>query len=233
MSGTKATFLYFAYGSNLLTKRIHFQNPSAVFKDVAKLEGHKLEFRLPSKRWGGCAATIIKSSQDHLYGCLWELDMENLETLDNQEGVHNGIYAHCDEKVFGVTTNEAHEVYTYQVREEKKRPLSEDCRPSKVYKGVIVQGALEHSLPTEYIDKRKKGVSLDCSGYWYTRLTLDSLRSSWLFTAAVPDVDGKQPFLRHTFACLLLPFAGTAVSPQDPYQPNAFQALWPPRIWNN
>ena len=37
----------------------------------------------------------------------------------------------------------------------------------------------------------------------------------------LPDVDGKQPFLRHTFACLLLPFAGTAVSPQDPYQPNA------------
>ena len=49
MSGRKATFLYFAYGSNLLTKRIHFQNPSAVFKDVAKLCGYKLEFRLPSK----------------------------------------------------------------------------------------------------------------------------------------------------------------------------------------
>ena len=71
-------------------------------------------------------------------------------------------YAHCDEKVFGVTTNEAHEVYTYQVREEKKRPLSEDCRPSKVYKGVIVQGALEHSLPTEYIDKLK---GIEDNGY--------------------------------------------------------------------
>ena len=60
MSGTKATFLYFAYGSNLLTKRIHFQNPSAVFKDVAKLEGHKLEFRLPSKvnHYLGCSFPV-------------------------------------------------------------------------------------------------------------------------------------------------------------------------------
>ena len=49
MFGSKKTFHYFAYGSNLLTKRIHFQNPSAVFKDVAKLGGYKLEFRLPSK----------------------------------------------------------------------------------------------------------------------------------------------------------------------------------------
>ena len=43
------TFLYFAYGSNLLTERIHFQNPSATFIDAAKLDGYKLEFRLPSK----------------------------------------------------------------------------------------------------------------------------------------------------------------------------------------
>ena len=43
------TFLYFAYGSNLLTERIHFQNPSATFVDAAKLDGYKLEFRLPSE----------------------------------------------------------------------------------------------------------------------------------------------------------------------------------------
>ena len=71
-------------------------------------------------------------------------------------------YLYCDEKVFGVTTNEAHEVYTYQVREEKMRSLFGDCRPSKVYKGVIVQGALEHALPIEYIDKLK---GIEDNGY--------------------------------------------------------------------
>ena len=49
MSEAKETFLYFAYGSNLHTKRIHHQNPSAVFKDVAKLRGYRLDFRISSQ----------------------------------------------------------------------------------------------------------------------------------------------------------------------------------------
>jgi hypothetical protein len=32
------SFLYFAYGSNLLAQRIHINNPSAVRKDIGKLE---------------------------------------------------------------------------------------------------------------------------------------------------------------------------------------------------
>ena len=43
MSARK-TFLYFAYGSNLLTERIHINNPSAVFKNIAKLPEHQLDF---------------------------------------------------------------------------------------------------------------------------------------------------------------------------------------------
>ena len=32
------SFLYFAYGSNLLTERIHLRNPSAVFYSVARVQ---------------------------------------------------------------------------------------------------------------------------------------------------------------------------------------------------
>lgn len=32
------TFLYFAYGSNMLAKRIHYKNPSAVQKYIGKLK---------------------------------------------------------------------------------------------------------------------------------------------------------------------------------------------------
>jgi hypothetical protein len=32
------SFLYFAYGSNLLAQRIHVNNPSAVRKEIGKLE---------------------------------------------------------------------------------------------------------------------------------------------------------------------------------------------------
>ena len=41
---TGSKFLYFAFGSNMCTKRIHINNPSAVFKHVAVVEGYKLFF---------------------------------------------------------------------------------------------------------------------------------------------------------------------------------------------
>ena len=45
----KETFLYFAYGSNLLTERIHINNPSAKFKSIGFLKKHKLDFNNKSK----------------------------------------------------------------------------------------------------------------------------------------------------------------------------------------
>lgn len=33
-----STFLYFAYGSNLLAKRIHLNNPTAVMKDIGYIK---------------------------------------------------------------------------------------------------------------------------------------------------------------------------------------------------
>ncbi|KAI2545388.1 gamma-glutamylcyclotransferase [Homo sapiens] len=35
------SFLYFAYGSNLLTERIHLRNPSAAFFCVARLQARR------------------------------------------------------------------------------------------------------------------------------------------------------------------------------------------------
>ena len=45
---TEKTFLYFAYGSNLSTERIHLNNPSAVAKGPALLKGYKLAFNMGS-----------------------------------------------------------------------------------------------------------------------------------------------------------------------------------------
>ena len=61
-----------------------------------------------------------------------------------------------------------YEVFTNQVRQEKMQSLSEDCRPSKVYKEVIVEGALEHALPTEYVKKLKSIKDNGRGGYGLT-----------------------------------------------------------------
>ena len=83
----KPTFLYFAYGSNLLTDRIRINNPSARARNTALLRNHKLDFNNLSKKWGGAVATIIPHTEEEVWGVLWELDMEHMASLDKQEGV--------------------------------------------------------------------------------------------------------------------------------------------------
>ncbi|KOB75256.1 Gamma-glutamyl cyclotransferase-like venom protein isoform 1, partial [Operophtera brumata] len=57
------TFLYFAYGSNLLKKRIHINNPTAVFLGIGRLENHHLDFIKYSEHWRGTSATICRTYQ--------------------------------------------------------------------------------------------------------------------------------------------------------------------------
>ncbi|XP_032728217.1 gamma-glutamylcyclotransferase isoform X2 [Lontra canadensis] len=57
------SFLYFAYGSNLLTERIHLRNPSAAFRCVARLQDYKLDFGnsqgKTSETWHGGKKELI------------------------------------------------------------------------------------------------------------------------------------------------------------------------------
>ena len=41
--------------------------------------------------------------------------------------------------------------YTYQLLKERYLPEGSDCRPSNVYKRVIIEGAKENGLPEHYI----------------------------------------------------------------------------------
>jgi gamma-glutamylcyclotransferase len=87
------TFAYFAYGSNLLSARIHLQNPTAAFQCIARLDNYRLEFdydELPA--WRGAVATITKSPGDHVWGVVWAIKTAALSNLDTQEGVDIGLY---------------------------------------------------------------------------------------------------------------------------------------------
>lgn len=97
------TFPYFAYGSNLLAARIHLQNPSATYRQIARLDNYRLEFDYDSlPAWRGAVATITKSPGDHVWGVVWDIKMADLPSLDRQEGVDCGLYevriAHPKEK---------------------------------------------------------------------------------------------------------------------------------------
>merc|ERR1712210_350139 len=153
--GNGGKFLYFAFGSNLLRERLHISNPSAVFKAVARLPAHRLEFNYFSKRWQGAAATVVEVDDEEVWGVLWELNLEHLATLDAQEGVPT-VY---NRKAVTVETEAGEEeAFTYFL----VKPVEEDRRPSAVYLDVIVRGAKENGLPKEYIEKLK---SIEDNGY--------------------------------------------------------------------
>ena len=50
-------------------------------------------------------------------------------------------------------TNDTTEVWTYRLNDDKMVPETEDCRPSPIYKKVILRGAVENKLPEDYIEK--------------------------------------------------------------------------------
>uniref|UniRef100_A0A665TLT6 Gamma-glutamylcyclotransferase b n=1 Tax=Echeneis naucrates TaxID=173247 RepID=A0A665TLT6_ECHNA len=91
------TFLYFAYGSNLLKERLQLKNPSATVHCVATLKDYKLVFGnhkgLASDRWHGGVATIEHSPGDEVWGVVWRMNMSDLKSLDSQENVTLGAYS--------------------------------------------------------------------------------------------------------------------------------------------
>ncbi|XP_004453258.1 gamma-glutamylcyclotransferase [Dasypus novemcinctus] len=146
------SFLYFAYGSNLLTERIHLRNPSAAFCCVARLQDFKLDFGNSqgkiSDTWHGGIATIFQSPGDEVWGVIWKMNKSNLISLDEQEGVVSGTY---DPIEVTVHTREGKEITcrSYQMKNYVSVP------PSPQYKKVICMGAEENGLPLEYQKKLK------------------------------------------------------------------------------
>ncbi|KAI4890659.1 hypothetical protein NFI96_024945 [Prochilodus magdalenae] len=147
----QATFLYFAYGSNLLKERLQLKNPSARVHCVARLQDYKLVFGnhkgLASDRWHGGVATIERSPGDEVWGVVWKMNMADLESLDRQENVKLGAYSPVEVSVW--TRGQELSCRTYIMNSCVYAP------PSPQYLKVIVMGAEQNGLPKEYQEKLK------------------------------------------------------------------------------
>nr|XP_020514140.2 gamma-glutamylcyclotransferase-like [Labrus bergylta] len=143
------TFLYFAYGSNLLKERLQLKNPSATVHCVARLKEYKLVFGnykgLASDRWHGGVATIEKSPGDEVWGVVWRMNMTDLESLDSQENVTLGAYSPVELPV--KTKGQELSCRTYIMNSCVYAP------PSPQYLRVIVMGAEQNGLPKDYQEK--------------------------------------------------------------------------------
>ncbi|KAH8252012.1 hypothetical protein KR038_002276 [Drosophila bunnanda] len=154
-------FLYFGFGSNMLAQRIHIQNPTAVRIGPARLPDYRLDFGFESNRWDGAVATIVPTQGDEAWGTLWEIDLSNLPNIDNQEGVHLGIYK--PQTVYVKLRNEANDTpaRAYLLTQQPESNLYELARelipesrqPSKTYLQCLVRGAIESAVPLDYVQR--------------------------------------------------------------------------------
>lgn len=140
--------LYFAYGSNMWSHRMHIRNPTAKFFDTAELEGYYVGFVDDFESWQGAAATLKKSAERTTHGVLWTIPKGDIHSLDRQEREYEAadvtVKLPSGDKVVCRT-------YFYLPSRPGKKNM-----PSLLYKAVIVAGAIEHKLPDSYVQELMK-----------------------------------------------------------------------------
>lgn len=144
---TRTTFLYFAYGSNMLTRRLRAPNraPSAVPVNGGYLARRRLTFDKVSQDGSGkCDAHATQSKTDRVYGVVFEIGDSDRASLDKAEGLGKGY----EEQTVQVITSAG----TVSARTYMATNKDPALRPYHWYKALTIAGALEHGVPTAYVE---------------------------------------------------------------------------------
>ena len=146
---------YFAYGSNMSLARLKQRAPSAKRYGCFKLVGYSLRFhKVGQDKSGKCDAFYTANKSDYVLGALFEIDEADKIHLDKAEGLGFGY----DEKQVTLLNdhNEKVQAVLYIATQ-----IDIGLLPYSWYKNHVLIGAIESSLPKEYIDRIKSVESLD------------------------------------------------------------------------
>jgi len=131
--------IYFAYGSNMKFERISERIKDVEYIDIGCLFDYKLLCNKKSVDGTG-KANIVYSPDDIVWGVLFGMDDNYANKLDRIEQGYD---------------RERFEINTDSGKINANAYISTnitDSLPSNSYKNHIVQGAIEHNLPDEYIE---------------------------------------------------------------------------------
>lgn len=141
------TFLYFAYGSNMLTARLQAPErcPSASPLGVAELRGHELRWHRRSKKDGSGKCDIAASTAPDaaVFGVLYEIAAREKSALDREEGLNKGYETVDAALLFNGAPLSA--------RSYRATDTDPALRPYTWYRALAIAGAKQHGLPADYI----------------------------------------------------------------------------------
>lgn len=141
---------YFAYGSNLFTKRMLDRTGATLKARVGILAGYRLAFRR-FINGNQTYATIVPMAGEVVYGVAYLCEKEHIQKLDLFEGVAEKCYRR---ETADIKTETGESICCFVYIGDS---LHEgDSSPSTEYLDFILMGAQEHALPLEYIQWIKK-----------------------------------------------------------------------------
>ncbi len=146
------SFLYFAYGSNMLPARLTARCPSARVIGKASALNHALEFTKPSKDESGKATLINTVAQDiHTPGVLFKIAKSDLRELDRAEGAGHGYDPHVDFAVRLATTDQTVTATTYIASRTEAH-----LKPFDWYLALVIAGAHHHELDEGHTERLRQ-----------------------------------------------------------------------------
>ena len=144
-------FLYFAYGSNMLTERLAARCPSTEPVGMAEARGYSVSYCLQSPD-DSAKAGLLKVQNQSVWGVLFSLNRSESAVLDSFEGTPV-LYARAEIEVFRPGASEPDLAVTYL---PQPAHVAEGL-PFAWYRALCVGGARQHGLPETAI------VRLDCA----------------------------------------------------------------------
>ncbi len=136
--------LYFAYGSNMLSRRLQARVPSARAVGTGRLLAHALRWHMPSTDGSGkCDAAHTGNTEDIVWGVLFELDLAERVHLDHAEALGRAYRRDPVTIDSGGTLVPA---FTYRALR-----TGAHIAPYHWYREFVLGGANEHGLPPDYL----------------------------------------------------------------------------------
>jgi gamma-glutamylcyclotransferase len=151
--GMSGELRYFAYGSNMNHEQMLARGANPKVVGAAKLPDHQLAFYDYSAVWDGAEETVVPAPGHDVWGVVYELSPSDRERLDDAQDARldgTGAYFHSPAKVTDLEGN----VYTVLLYKKDKQGIPQ--KPSQEYLNFIVQGAVDHQLPSGYVETLRR-----------------------------------------------------------------------------
>ncbi|NJO35265.1 MAG: gamma-glutamylcyclotransferase [Rhodospirillales bacterium] len=152
------TFLYFAYGSNMLTERLRARCKSAKPNGIAIAANHKLVFEKRSIDKSG-KATLVRTEGVDTPGVVFEIAENERHCLDAFEGFKQDKpddptrYGRDDNFQIQLVASDSVTTATTYLANKSENGL----KPYDWYLALLIAGAVQHGLDPDHIKNSETG----------------------------------------------------------------------------